>query len=203
MEVAMQKTPAQPDLSAAVVTVTRVATPWYAPRWLLTRAFKRAVPEYQAIPGLLLKHFAIAEDGRTFGGIYLWESRAASDAWFTPAWFTRVKKSYGVDGVVDVYALGALTEHAPPQGTVGDFWMVLSSGQRAPAGPGLLRTFLLADGSGTQPLTLTLWQRRAAARDCLRQPNIQALSVFQTPVLLNNLAPATPARTGQATGATL
>jgi hypothetical protein len=33
-------------------------------------------------------------DGQ-FGGIYLWGSQANADQWFSPAWYQRVRGSYG------------------------------------------------------------------------------------------------------------
>ena len=41
-----------------------------------TRMFESTAPKYQNLPGLIRKYYLRSEDGRTAGGVYLWESRA-------------------------------------------------------------------------------------------------------------------------------
>ena len=72
----------------AVVAVVRVPTPWYAPRFFVYRKFRAAVPDYAGQPGLRRKYFTMSDDGR-YGGIYLWQSRAAAEAFYTPTWHAR------------------------------------------------------------------------------------------------------------------
>lgn len=50
---------------------------------------------YQGIPGLIRKYYGIAPDTKTLVGIYLWETRAASDALFTADWIATVTKRWG------------------------------------------------------------------------------------------------------------
>lgn len=50
---------------------------------------------YQGIPGLIRKYYGIAPDTRTLVGIYLWESKAASEALFTADWVALVTKRWG------------------------------------------------------------------------------------------------------------
>ena len=45
-----------------------------------TRRFESSAPKYRNVPGLIRKYYLRAEDGRTAGGVYLWESRAAAEA---------------------------------------------------------------------------------------------------------------------------
>jgi heme-degrading monooxygenase HmoA len=59
------------------------------------RSFEASAPAYQSIPGLLRKHFLRAEDGATGGGVYLWESRAAAEAWYTDEWIERIRGKFG------------------------------------------------------------------------------------------------------------
>lgn len=50
---------------------------------------------YQGIPGLIRKYYGIAPDARTLVGIYLWESKAASEALFTADWVALVTQRWG------------------------------------------------------------------------------------------------------------
>ncbi len=44
--------------------------------------------------GLLMKYYLSNEDGGS-GGVYLWESKAHADAWYTPEWSARLEATYG------------------------------------------------------------------------------------------------------------
>lgn len=44
--------------------------------------------------GLIRKDYLNGASGT--GGVYLWESRAAAEAWFTPAWLDELTKRFGV-----------------------------------------------------------------------------------------------------------
>ncbi|MEJ6022563.1 YdhR family protein [Ramlibacter sp. PS4R-6] len=59
--------------------------------------FKTTAPKYRDVPGLAKKHYVLSEDGRTAGGIYLWNSRKDAEALYTPAWRDFVKQKYGTE----------------------------------------------------------------------------------------------------------
>lgn len=68
----------------------------------LTRAqaaevFRSSAPSYRGTAGLIRKYYLLGDDGRTAGGAYLWESRAAADAMYTDAWRETVRERYGAD----------------------------------------------------------------------------------------------------------
>jgi hypothetical protein len=104
--------PAGPEAALALgapesraLAIVRIPAPWWAPRFVITRKFIQSIPEYAAAAGLEQKAYTVADDGR-FGGVYLWESRPAAEAWFNRAWHERVIKTRGVDG--DVRILDAI-----------------------------------------------------------------------------------------------
>jgi heme-degrading monooxygenase HmoA len=96
--IAQAATPSNP-----VVVVVKVASPWYAPDFLIVRKMRAALPQYQAIPGLSFKIFTIAQPGGEFGGVYLWRDRVAAEAWFSSAWYARVRKERGVEPEVRIF----------------------------------------------------------------------------------------------------
>ena len=49
---------------------------------------------YEGIPGLICKYYGIAPDGASLVGIYLWDSKAAADAFYTPDWVATVTKRW-------------------------------------------------------------------------------------------------------------
>ena len=86
-----------------------------------TRMFEQTAPKYQNLPGLIRKYYLRSEDGRTAGGVYLWESRAAAEKVYSGEWRERVAKLYGnapqvvyfdTPVIVDNLAGGAITKAA-------------------------------------------------------------------------------------------
>lgn len=94
----------------AVARIVRVRAPAGTPRAAIVAGFDAAAPTYAKTPGLIHKWFSIAEDGR-FGGVYLFESAKAADAWFNPAWHERIRKTYGVDGEVTTFDAPVIVEN--------------------------------------------------------------------------------------------
>jgi heme-degrading monooxygenase HmoA len=87
--------------SSTVATLMLIRTPAGVGRERLNAEFQAAVPTHRAIPGLLRKHFLIADNGASFGGLYLWQDEASAKAWFNVAWHERVRKTYGQTAAVD------------------------------------------------------------------------------------------------------
>ena len=76
-----------------VATIVTIKTPPGITRPMLDGGFKQAVPVYENIPGLIRKYFIV--NGDSFGGMYLWKSRALAEAWFNDAWRAKAKATYG------------------------------------------------------------------------------------------------------------
>src|ERR1700722_19043801 len=81
---------------AHALAVVRVKTPWYAPRFVVRRRFRDALPEYEALRSLETKYFTISDLGE-FGGIYLFQTRQAADAYYSDAWRRGIRERRGVD----------------------------------------------------------------------------------------------------------
>ena len=59
------------------------------------KMFESTAPRYRNLPGLVRKYYLRSEDGRTAGGVYLWESRAQAEKVYNAEWRERVSKLYG------------------------------------------------------------------------------------------------------------
>lgn len=57
-------------------------------------AAKRSAPTFLAAPGLIRKYYLNGDTGG--GGVYLWESRQAAEAWYNDDWWVRAEKNFGV-----------------------------------------------------------------------------------------------------------
>ena len=57
--------------------------------------FRSTASRYLGMPGLVRKYYIVADDGRTAGGVYLWNSRADAQAVYTDEWRAFVTGKYG------------------------------------------------------------------------------------------------------------
>ena len=100
-------TRAEPD-SSTVATLVLIATPAGVGRGRIEGEFVQAAPAYRAVPGLLRKHFLVADGGARFGGLYLWRDDASARAWFNAVWHERVRATYGAAAAIEWFDLPIL-----------------------------------------------------------------------------------------------
>jgi hypothetical protein len=65
--------------------------------------FLSTAPTYQGVQGLYRKHYVLSEDGRTVGGVYLWNSRPEAEAMYTESWRSFVREKYGTEPSVTYF----------------------------------------------------------------------------------------------------
>ena len=65
--------------------------------------FEASAPNYQNVDGLRRKHFLLADDGRSAGGVYLWDSREQAEALYDETWRMRLAARYGSEPNVTYY----------------------------------------------------------------------------------------------------
>jgi heme-degrading monooxygenase HmoA len=143
------------------------------------------IPQYADLPGLSFKAYSFERASGDYGGVYLWQSRKAAQAWFNAAWFERVKRERGADAQVrsfsahlvldnvaggtpastDSDSIATLVEIAVPPNTPQER---LVAGLRASvptyqAIPGLLRKYYITSDQGTFG-GIYLWKDEASAR---------------------------------------
>jgi hypothetical protein len=56
--------------------------------------FEGTAPKYLNLPGLLRKNYFLSEDGMRAGGIYVWESKARAEEFYSPEWKKFVEEKY-------------------------------------------------------------------------------------------------------------
>jgi hypothetical protein len=107
----MTATPALAQSAGGLVTVVvAVPTPASADRARIEAGINASVPRYQMMPGLLKKYFTIGEG--TFGGVYLFETRAAAQAAFSDAWKAQVVTTYGAPPSVTYFDVPLVLDNA-------------------------------------------------------------------------------------------
>ena len=77
--------------------------------------FLSTAPKYQGVPGLFRKHYVLSQDGRTAGGVYLWNSKEEADAMYTQAWREFVREKYGTEPVVTYFDSPVVVDNVAQQ----------------------------------------------------------------------------------------
>jgi len=65
--------------------------------------FSNLAPSFREVPGLIRKYFLLSEDGRTAGGVYLWESKAAAERLYTDDFKKSIVERYGSEPSVTYF----------------------------------------------------------------------------------------------------
>jgi hypothetical protein len=56
--------------------------------------FLGTAPRYRDVPGLVRKYYYLANDGKSLGGVYLWNSLAEAEAMFNDTWRVTMQARY-------------------------------------------------------------------------------------------------------------
>jgi hypothetical protein len=77
--------------------------------------FRGIAPGFRQVPGLIRKQFIYAEDGWA-GGVYLWQNRAAADAFYNGPWLQGIRERYAMDPQIKFFETACITDNS--QGAV-------------------------------------------------------------------------------------
>lgn len=73
--------------------------------------FRKIAPGFRQVPGLIRKQFIYAEDGWA-GGVYLWQSRAAAEAFYSGPWLEGIRERYAMDPEIRYFFTAAVTDNS-------------------------------------------------------------------------------------------
>jgi hypothetical protein len=86
-----------------IITLTSFTLPKRLSRDEAQAIFLSTAPKYREPKGLLSKHYVIADDGITVGGIYKWKTRADAEAMYTESWREFVRGKYNTEAQVTYF----------------------------------------------------------------------------------------------------
>jgi len=73
--------------------------------------FAETAPKYREVKGLIRKYYLLSEDGKTAGGVYLWESRADAEQLYTDDWKAFILQKYGTEPSVTFFASPVIVDN--------------------------------------------------------------------------------------------
>ena len=59
--------------------------------------FSGTAPRYLGLKGLIRKYYVLSEDGKSAGGIYLWDSRDDAELLYDDEWKRYISEKYGAE----------------------------------------------------------------------------------------------------------
>jgi Putative mono-oxygenase ydhR len=74
--------------------------------------FARIAPDFLKVPGFVRKQFICRKDGNLAGGVYMWETQADAEAFYSGPWRDGIRARYGNDPKIQYFETVALTDKA-------------------------------------------------------------------------------------------
>lgn len=71
---------------------------------------KASAPTFFGVNGLIRKYYLNGDAGG--GGVYLWESKEAADAWYNEDWWARMERGFGVRPKLTYYDSDIIVDSA-------------------------------------------------------------------------------------------
>jgi Putative mono-oxygenase ydhR len=86
-----------------ITSITRFHLPPGIPTEAVKSGFRLVAPHFKHPPGLLRKYFLISEDGKTGGGVYLWDSMEKARSFSEGVLRPMIKDKFKVDPSIEYY----------------------------------------------------------------------------------------------------
>jgi len=74
--------------------------------------FTGIAADFMNVPGFLRKQFICSSDGRTAGGVYMWENQAAAERFYAGPWLNGIMERYGNAPEIRYFETVALADKA-------------------------------------------------------------------------------------------
>jgi len=103
------QTAADAAASTLVVAVVKIPIPAGVTRAQVVAGMVKTIPEYEKLPGLVRKYYALSDDGK-YGGVYLFENRKAAEDHFNDEWRANIVKTRGAPAEVTYFDVPIVIE---------------------------------------------------------------------------------------------
>jgi hypothetical protein len=86
-----------------ITSITRFQLPAGVPTETIKSGFREVAPNFKKPPGLLRKYFLISEDGKTGGGVYLWNSMEQARTFSEGVLRPMIKEKFKLDASIEYF----------------------------------------------------------------------------------------------------
>lgn len=73
--------------------------------------FEGSAPRYREVSGLIRKYYLLSEDGRSAGGVYLWQTRADAERLYSAEWRQTIQERYGAPPTVTYFETPVIVDN--------------------------------------------------------------------------------------------
>ena len=95
--------------------ITRFTVPTTINANQMRAAFTQVAPAFRDVPGLIRKQFLLSADGRTAGGVYLWEDEEAARSFMQQRVAPMIREKFQAEPTIEFYHSPVLVENGEPQ----------------------------------------------------------------------------------------
>jgi hypothetical protein len=78
-----------------ITTLVQFKPPQPLSRAKAREIFSGTAPKYREVHGLIRKYYILSQDGKTAGGVYLWNSQENAERLYTDEWKKFILDKYG------------------------------------------------------------------------------------------------------------
>ena len=97
-----------------ITVITRFAVPTTLNAGQMRAAFTQAAPTFRNVPGLIRKQFLLSPDGRTAGGIYVWEDEEAARTFMQQRIAPMIRDKFRVEPTIEFFDSPVIVENVAP-----------------------------------------------------------------------------------------
>ena len=98
-----------------ITVITRFAVPTAITTSQMRAGFAQIAPVFRNVPGLVRKHFLLSPDGRTAGGVYLWEHEESARSFMQQRVAPMIRENFQVEPTIEFYHSPLLVENGESQ----------------------------------------------------------------------------------------
>ncbi|MFO1512867.1 MAG: YdhR family protein [Verrucomicrobiota bacterium] len=94
-----------------LTVVTRFPLPANLTAEEIRAAFTEAAPHFRNVPGLIRKQFLLSPDGRTAGGVYLWNDEVAARSFMLERVAPMIRTRFRVEPAIEFFESPVIVEN--------------------------------------------------------------------------------------------
>jgi hypothetical protein len=98
-----------------ITVITRFTVPTAVNASQMRAGFTEVAPAFRNVPGLIRKQFLLSADGRTAGGVYLWDTEEAARSFMLQRVAPMIREKFHVEPAIEFYESPVIVENGKPQ----------------------------------------------------------------------------------------
>lgn len=94
-----------------ITAIVRYRLPPTIDRAACCAHFEKIAPGFEAVPGLISKHFIWSDTGIA-GGVYQWQTKRDAETFYSGPWLQGIVERYGMEPEIEYFTVFCITDNA-------------------------------------------------------------------------------------------